>query len=488
MNPAIEREIARAVGVMRRQHKALSTERDYAGWLRRYFRFVYSLPRDLTSEKKAEAFLTSLAQERQVSASTQNVAFNAICFFYKDVLQKPLQEVDSLRATRGSRVRHAPTVQETFDLLAAVKDVGGYSTNLVARLLYGCGLRVTEPLNLRTKDVQEDRLFIMGGKGRKDRVVSLPDSLVFELQGQLDFARTIWRRDVDSKIPVEMPEGLARKYPEYRFAWGWAWVFPGHQPCRHPRTGEWVRWRMHEANVQRAIKEARRRLGIMVLPHELRHAYATHCLDRGTNVKALQEAMGHSQVETTIGYCHATALSVRSPLEQPPSPGVGTMLAVVAPRPVRSCASPPLCEPVAESIGEPLEVNSSQLTALKGISKTVNCELLKGSHNGIGEKERGIHAASASDRSGGFERPSGMNAAPLGEAKRDRIRAMVKEALELVGPKDAREFGGWYWNRARENAGKFQRVLSAVRSDVREGVLLRRVGGHFSDLWGRFGD
>jgi len=105
------------------------------------------------------------------------------------------------------------------------------------------------------------------------------------------------------------------KYPEYKFAWQWAWVFPAHWPCKNPRTGERVRYRMHEANVQRAIREARRKIGVMVLPHELRHAYATHSLDRGVNLKALQEAMGHAQIETTIGYCHADALSVPSPLE-----------------------------------------------------------------------------------------------------------------------------------------------------------------------------
>src|SRR6185295_311591 len=118
-----------------------------------------------------------------------------------------------------------------------------------------------------------------------------------------------------NKVPVLLPEPLARKYPEYRFAWPWAWLFPAHRPCGHPRTGQVVRYRMHEANVQRAIKEARRQLGIMVQPHELRHAYATHCLERGTNPRAIQTAMGHQSLETTMGYLHAEALSVPSPLD-----------------------------------------------------------------------------------------------------------------------------------------------------------------------------
>lgn len=315
MNPT--QAIERARAVIRRQHKTLSTEQTYLHWLRRYMLALRSMPPELASEQKLERFLSELAVITDVSASTQNQAFNAVLFFYKDVLGAPLKNVDALRAERPSHVRHAPGVEETRALLAAVQNVARYPTNLIARLLYGCGLRVSEPLNLRVKDVQfaTGKLFIMGAKGRKDRVVALPCSLSEELRGQLDWSRKVWSFDLQNKLPLEIPHQLGAKYPEYRFAWPWAWVFPSHWPCKHPRTGEMVRYRMHEANVQRAIKLARRKLGIMVLPHELRHAYATHCLDRGTNLKALQEAMGHKQIETTIGYCHADALSVKSPLD-----------------------------------------------------------------------------------------------------------------------------------------------------------------------------
>jgi integrase len=232
-------------------------------------------------------------------------------------IRHALGNVDALRATRPASLRHAPTVQETADLLRNVRDVAGYPTRLIVRLLYGCGLRVSEPLNLRVKDLNFDdsQVFILGAKGGKDRVVALPCSVVDDLREQMVYARTIWQRDRTMKIPVEMPHQLAAKYPEYQFSWPWAWVFPSHQPCRHPRTGAIVRYRMHEANVQRAVKEARRKLGIAVTPHELRHAYATHNLNRGVNIKALSQAMGHAQIETTSGYCHAEALSVPSPLE-----------------------------------------------------------------------------------------------------------------------------------------------------------------------------
>lgn len=311
--------IDRARAVIRRQHKTIATEQTYLHWLRHYIAALASMPAGLTSEQKLERFLTDLALRKNVSASTQNQAFNAILFFYKDVLACPLKNVDALRAERPAHLRHAPTVAETRALLASVRNESGYPTNLIARMLYGCGLRVSEPLNLRVKDLQLDagKIFIMGGKGRKDRVVALPCSLAVELRAQLDWSRRVWARDVQSGIPLEIPNQLGAKYPEYKSAWPWAWVFPAHWPCLHPRTGERVRYRMHEANVQRAIKHARRQLGIMVLPHELRHAYATHSLDRGCNIKALAEAMGHAQIETTAGYCHAEALSVASPLDHP---------------------------------------------------------------------------------------------------------------------------------------------------------------------------
>ena len=307
----------RTRAVMRRQHKALATEQAYLHWLGRYIQFLKSLPETLPSEQKVERFLADLALNQNVAASTQNQAFNAICYFYKDVIGVELKNVQALRATRPAQLRHAPTVAETRALLDAVRDVGGYPVNLIVRMLYGCGLRVSEPLNLRIKDVDLDngRLAIKGAKGGKDRVVALPCSLSEEIRSQMDYARAVWRRDGLARVPLEIPGQLAKKYPEYLFAWPWAWLFPQRYPCKHPRTGQIVRYHMHEANVQQGVKEARRKLGIMVLPHELRHAYATHSLNNGANLKALKEAMGHASAETTMGYCHADALSVKSPLE-----------------------------------------------------------------------------------------------------------------------------------------------------------------------------
>jgi integrase len=123
----------------------------------------------------------------------------------------------------------------------------------------------------------------------------------------MHFARAVWQRDHQNLTPLSLPHRLARKYPEYQFSWGWAWLFPAHHICRDPWTETLVRFRMHEANVQRAVKNARRQLGISVLPHELRHGYASHCLERGTNPRAIQQVMGHKSLDTTMGYFHAEA-------------------------------------------------------------------------------------------------------------------------------------------------------------------------------------
>ena len=309
-----EQAAAKFRDFMRLRHLAISTEQCYLAWLDRYMRFLAAEgSRWGPSEERVQAFLTGLAH-REVSASTQNQAFNALVMFYREVVGQPLAKVDALRANKPQRLREAPSVAETRAMLAAVRDVQGYPTRLIAHLLYGCGLRVSEPCNLRVKDVDlaGSRLVIRAAKGDKDRVVALPCSLFAGLRDQLEVARVVWRQDVAAGVPIALPGLLARKYPQSRWAWKWAWVFPQRRPCRHPRTGETVRWRVHEANVQAAIREAS---GGGIKPHELRHAYATHSLNRGINPRAIQQAMGHASLETTMGYLHAEALSVPSPLE-----------------------------------------------------------------------------------------------------------------------------------------------------------------------------
>jgi integron integrase len=301
---------------IRLRHFAISTEQSYCAWVERFARFVTERCSAGAPNVKMEAFLTQLAKQ-DVSASTQTQAFNALLFFYKEVLKQEVGKVDSLRAKKPVHLRYAPEVSEVRQLLAGLQDVGGYPTKLIVTLIYGCGLRVSEPLNLRVKDVllEESKLVIRGAKGGKDRFVAIPCSLMPALAAQLKYAKAISEQDRVSRVPVALPGLLARKYPHWQFSPKWAFVFPARTTCRHPREGFEVRWRCHEANIQRCVRQAARPLGLDITPHHLRHAYATHCLNAGQNPRAIQQAMGHSQLETTMGYLHAEAMSVRSPLE-----------------------------------------------------------------------------------------------------------------------------------------------------------------------------
>jgi len=308
--------MARAVDLLRLQRKALTTERTYLHWMGSYIDFLSDHGREFAdSRSRLEAFLTRLAH-RGCAASTQNQAFNALLYLYEQVLQEKLPEVRALRAKRPSTHRTALSREITLQLLDAVHDMAGYPTRLLARLLYGCGLRVSEPLNLRIKDVDlsSSKLIIRGAKGGKDRVVMLPCSLTAQLQTQMKHARAIWERDQVAGLPVEVPGELARKYPRAPHSWQWAWLFPSRTSCLHPRTGQRVRYRMHEANVQRAMKAAARTLGLesLATPHILRHCYATHQLDLGCNIRDLQTALGHSHVETTMLYTAAEPQRLKS--------------------------------------------------------------------------------------------------------------------------------------------------------------------------------
>ena len=303
--------------VVRRKHLSISTEDNYVSWLARFSRFVVArCQADQKPEAKMEAFLTQLARQG-VSASTQNQAFCALLFFYREVRKVEIGKVDSLRAKKPVHLRYAPEQNEVANLIAACRDTGGYPTRLIVKMIYGCGLRVSEPLNLRVKDVllQDSKLVICGAKGGKDRFVSVPCSLFAEIKAQLAHAKAISMRDIAAGVPVQLPGLLATKYPHWQFSPKWAFLFPGHKPVTHPRQGHLCRYRVHEANVQRCVSSAARPLGLDITPHHLRHAYATHCLNRGQNPRAIQQAMGHSNLETTMGYLHAEALSVASPLE-----------------------------------------------------------------------------------------------------------------------------------------------------------------------------
>ncbi len=302
----------------RLRHLSLATERAYGRWLQSYIEAVRHYPPDWASERKVERFLTDEAR-RGVSASTQNQALNALMFFYGAVMGTPLGEMDALRVRRPAHVRVALSTEETRRLLEAVEDTGGYATRLVVWMLYGCGLRVTEPLELRRKDVDIEarRLVVRGTKGGKDRVVEVPPVLAADLAAQMRLARAVWTSDTKAGLPVALPGLLAKKSPRLAFTEAWAWIFPAHKPSKHPRTGEPVRWRMHEVNVQRAVRAAAAKAGLpgRITPHMLRHCYATHAHEAGATARDLQEALGHNHLDTTMRYLTPSRAGVRSPLD-----------------------------------------------------------------------------------------------------------------------------------------------------------------------------
>lgn len=304
---------------MRLQHLAWRTEESYVGWVCRYAKFISKLAPTLTSEKKFEAFLTHLAVKENVSATTQNQAFNAILYFYRHALNQPLGEVHALRAKRPTRERTAPSRDEMRRLLAALVDTPNNPAKLLGQLLYGCGLRVQEPLELRIKDVllSESQLIIRAAKGDKDRRVPLPCCLIEPLRKQIERARVSWQWDRANRpdVGVTLPGQLAKKYPSAPFAWPWFWLFPAPGHCEHPRTGEIVHWRLHEASLQRAVKAAGRKaqLDTVVTPHNLRHAYATHSRE---DVQVIQRILGHANLETTMQYRHREITGASSPLDE----------------------------------------------------------------------------------------------------------------------------------------------------------------------------
>jgi len=320
MNQTLAAALERMDDWMRLKHRDRKTRQTYRRQAERFAAWLQSRPdlRAEPSERKIEAYLTMRARE-DCAASTQNVAFHALRCFYTHGLQRPLGDISALRASRAPTIRRAPSIDETRAIIAAARPLYGYPTDLIIAWLYASGLRVNEPLNSRLKDidVEHSRFTVRDGKHGVSRVVPIPCSLLPRIMEQMKWATLVWSRDAAAQIPVPLPGRLARKYSRAQFARAWAWLFPAAKPCRFEGFPGPVRWRIHEAAVQRAFKLAVEVAGAAadLTPHHFRHAYATHCLNAGQNPRAIQQAMGHSNLETTMGYLHAEAAGVRSPLD-----------------------------------------------------------------------------------------------------------------------------------------------------------------------------
>lgn len=305
---------------IRVRHYSLRTERTYVQWMVRFVTFHGMKHPAEMGDAEVSAFLTALATDQDVSASTQNQALNALVFLYRHVLDKPLGELHAVRAQRKERLPVVLTLDETKRILDAMSGVFG----LQARLLYGCGLRITECLRLRIKDVDVGggTVTVRGGKGDKDRILTMPKSLVPDLLRQIEFARSLHGADkAAGRTGVFMPPGaLDAKAPQWAHSWEWFWLFPGSEHSTDPRTGTTRRHHAQDAALSRAIQKAAEiaRIGKKVTAHTFRHSFATHLLMKGVNIRSIQELLGHSSVQTTEIYTHvmkAMQGAVRSPLD-----------------------------------------------------------------------------------------------------------------------------------------------------------------------------
>jgi len=305
---------------LRLKHYSLRTEQAYLSWIRRFILF-HDKQHPLTmGVPEITTFLSHLATEQKVSASTQNQALNALLFLYRDVLVKDLPEpIDAIRARRPLRL---PTVLTKDETRALIRHLDG-RYQLMAKLLYGSGLRLMECLRLRVKDLDfaERQIVVRDGKGGSDRVTMLPEALLEPLRDQLLRVQAAHQVDLSrGRGAVMLPGALDRKYTAASREWIWQFVFPSDRLSADPRSGAIRRHHLDPGGLQRSVARAARqaRIAKHVSCHTLRHSFATHLLEGGYDIRTVQELLGHKDVKTTMIYTHVLnrgGLAVRSPLD-----------------------------------------------------------------------------------------------------------------------------------------------------------------------------
>ena len=307
--------------VIRAKHYSRRTESAYVDWIRRYILFHRKRHPSEMGATEIGAFLSWLAMNRRVSASTQNQALSAVLFLYRDVLHLNIDPIEHV--TRARMPVRVPVVLSRDEVARIMKNLDGVPWMIVA-LLYGAGLRLQECLELRVKDIDLERrqIVIRRGKGQKDRPTVLPTAVIEPLSRHLDAVKRQHLGDLVRGLGrVVLPFALDRKYPNAASEWGWQFVFPASRVCTDPRWGPPTRFHLHESVVQKAVAEAARQVGITkrVSPHTFRHSFATHLLEDGYDIRTVQELLGHADVSTTMVYTHVLnrgPLGVCSPLDR----------------------------------------------------------------------------------------------------------------------------------------------------------------------------
>jgi integron integrase len=308
------------IAEIRRRGYSIRTERAYESWVVRFIAFCDNVDPEGGGNAEVLAFLQHLAVARQVAASTQNQALNALVFFYDNIVQQPVGDLDGIvRAKRPQRLPVVLTRDEVAALLQRLQGTHG----LMAALLYGTGMRLMECIRVRVKDIDfaYRQIVVRNGKGQKDRVVPLPQRPVQALRQHLETVERFHQTDLQQGYgAVFLPHALARKYPQAAREWGWQYVFPSTRLAVDPRSGAIRRHHVHENGLQRAVKNAARQAGLAksVDCHTLRHSFATHLLEDGYDIRTVQELLGHADVSTTMIYTHVLhrgGKGVRSPLD-----------------------------------------------------------------------------------------------------------------------------------------------------------------------------
>lgn len=305
---------------IRVRHYSYRTEQTYVHWITRYILFHNKRhPQDMGAAEVG-AFLSHLAEERNVSASTQNQALNAIVFLYKNVLGQDLGLLEGV--VRAKRPQRLPVVLSRNEVSVVLERLEATSW-LMASILYGAGLRLMECHRLRVKDIDFEygQIVVRNGKGSKDRLTMLPVKLIEPIREHMSFVRQIYAVDLAEGYTASLPEAIGVKYPNAGKEWGWQYLFPGKSRATDPRTGKVYRYHQHECLLQTAVRDAVRASGIAKPAgcHTFRHSFATHLLEDGYDIRTVQELLGHVNVKTTMIYTHVLnkgGRGVRSPLDR----------------------------------------------------------------------------------------------------------------------------------------------------------------------------
>lgn len=305
---------------LRAKHYSYRTEQTYIDWIKRFILFHNKRhPREMGAEE-ISAFIIHLATDRQVAASTQNQALSSILFLYRIVLQKEV--ILPKNIIIDSRPKRLPTVLTHSEALAVIAQMHG-TPRLMTKILYGSGLRLTECLRLRVKDLDFERhqIIVRGGKGDDDRLTILPDSIVPELKILLQDVKALHDKDLrEGYGETALPNALSLKYPNAGREWLWQYIFPASQRSVDPLSGVIRRHHLDESVLQKAIRQAAQlaKINKPVSPHTFRHSFATHLLQSGYDIRTIQELLGHKDVKTTMIYTHVLqrgGLAVKSPLD-----------------------------------------------------------------------------------------------------------------------------------------------------------------------------